>query len=91
GICKLITLRSGEILGAAILGAASGELINIFSLAIAEKIKVKSLANLVPIYPTFSEIIAKTTANWQQEMLNNNHQQKEFLEGFFLLRRDWNL
>ncbi|MBW4646256.1 MAG: NAD(P)/FAD-dependent oxidoreductase [Goleter apudmare HA4340-LM2] len=91
GICKLITLRNGEILGAEILGAEAGELMNIIALAISQKIKVKHLANLSPVYPSFGEILAQVARNWSQQKLNSNITWQDFLEGFFQCRRDWNL
>ncbi|MFN6464588.1 MAG: NAD(P)/FAD-dependent oxidoreductase [Nostoc sp. DedVER02] len=90
GICKLIVLRNGEILGAAILGTEAGELINLIALAMSEKIKVKDLANLSPVYPSFSEILEQTARDWSQH-LNRNTGLQEFLEGFFHFRRNWNL
>lgn len=91
GICKLIVLRNGEILGASILGQEASELINLIALAIAEKIPVQKLANLSPIYPSFSEIIENTAREWSQQKLNSNHLLQDFLEGFFHFRRNWNL
>ncbi|MBE9053818.1 NAD(P)/FAD-dependent oxidoreductase [Nostocales cyanobacterium LEGE 11386] len=90
GICKLIVLRNGEILGAAILGAEAGELINLIALAISQKISVKHLANLSPAYPGFSEIIAQTAREWGKQNLHNNIALQDFLEGFFYFRRNWN-
>ncbi|HYW18856.1 MAG TPA: NAD(P)/FAD-dependent oxidoreductase [Nodularia sp. (in: cyanobacteria)] len=91
GICKLIVLRNGEILGASILGAEAGELINLIALAMSEKIPVKQLANLCSVYPSFSEIIENTAREWGQQKLNSNTGLQDLLEGFFHFRRDWNL
>ncbi|MEH2407879.1 dihydrolipoyl dehydrogenase family protein [Nostoc sp.] len=91
GMCKLIVLRNGEILGASILGSESGELINLIALTISQKIKVKDLANLSPVYPSFSEIIEQTAREWSKQKLNSNIALQEFLEGFFHFRRNWNL
>ncbi|MBN3899643.1 MAG: NAD(P)/FAD-dependent oxidoreductase [Nostoc sp. NOS(2021)] len=91
GMCKLIVLRNGEILGASILGAEAGELINLIALAISQKIKVKDLANLSPVYPSFSEILEQTAREWSKQKLNSNIALQEFLEGFFHFRRNWNL
>ncbi|MBD2498034.1 NAD(P)/FAD-dependent oxidoreductase [Nostoc sp. FACHB-280] len=90
GICQLIVLHNGEILGATILGKSAGELINVIALAINQKIIVKDLANLAPIYPNFSEIIAQTVQEYQQR-LNNHPDVQDKLEGFFHFRRNWNL
>ncbi|GAX38778.1 dihydrolipoyl dehydrogenase family protein [Nodularia sp. NIES-3585] len=91
GICKLIVLRNGEILGASILGAEAGELINLITLAMSQKISVKQLANLSSVYPSFSEIIENTAKEWSQQKLNSNPALQDFLEGFFHFRRNWNL
>ena len=55
GEVKIITSRSGRILGAAILGAASGDLILPWALAIAQKLKIAAMANLIVPYPTRGE------------------------------------
>ncbi|MDZ8186668.1 MAG: NAD(P)/FAD-dependent oxidoreductase [Nostoc sp. ChiSLP02] len=91
GMCKLIVLRNGEILGASILGAEAGELINLIALAMSEKIKVQDLANFSPLYPSFSEIIEQIVREWNKQNLNSNIALQEFLEGFFHFRRNWNL
>ncbi|MEH1828974.1 MAG: NAD(P)/FAD-dependent oxidoreductase [Nostoc sp.] len=91
GMCKLIVLRNGEILGASILGGEAGELINLIALAISQKIKVKDLANLSPVYPSFSVILEQTAKEWSKQKLNSNIALQEFLEGFFHFRRNWNL
>jgi pyruvate/2-oxoglutarate dehydrogenase complex dihydrolipoamide dehydrogenase (E3) component len=90
GICKLIVLENGEILGAAIFGAAAGELINLIALAMSQKISVQQLANLSPIYPSFSEILEQTAQEWHKQKLNKNTALQDFLAGFFHFRRDWN-
>ncbi|MDZ8226162.1 MULTISPECIES: NAD(P)/FAD-dependent oxidoreductase [unclassified Nostoc] len=91
GMCKLIVLDNGEILGAAILGAEAGELINLIALAMSQKIKVKDLANLFLVYPSFSEILEQAAREWSKQRLNSNIALQEFLEGFFHFRRNWNL
>jgi pyruvate/2-oxoglutarate dehydrogenase complex dihydrolipoamide dehydrogenase (E3) component len=91
GICKLIVHRNGEILGASLLGAEAGELINLIALAISEKIKINQLANLSFVYPGYSEIIEQTAREWERQKLNSNIALQDFLEGFFHFRRNWNL
>ncbi len=91
GICKLIVLQNGEILGGSILGSQAGELINIIALAIAHKIKVNRLADLSPIYPSFSEILQETSILWERQKFNNNIGWQEFLEDFFQFRRNWQI
>jgi pyruvate/2-oxoglutarate dehydrogenase complex dihydrolipoamide dehydrogenase (E3) component len=91
GMCKLIVLRNGEILGASILGAEAGELINLIALAMSQKIKVEDLANFSPVYPSFSEILTQIVREWSKQKLNSNIALQEFIEGFFHFRRNWNL
>jgi pyruvate/2-oxoglutarate dehydrogenase complex dihydrolipoamide dehydrogenase (E3) component len=90
GICKLIVLRSGEIIGATILGATAAELINLIAFAMVQKIKVKHLANLAPVYPSFSEILVQTTQEWNQQRFKSNPHWQDRLEDFFHFRRNWN-
>ncbi|GBE92726.1 dihydrolipoyl dehydrogenase family protein [Nostoc cycadae] len=90
GICKLIVLRNGEILGATILGQSAGELINVIALAINQKIKIQDLANLAPVHPNFTEILTQIAQEYQQ-ILNNHPDVQDRLEGFFHFRRNWNL
>ncbi|MBW4560605.1 MAG: NAD(P)/FAD-dependent oxidoreductase [Mojavia pulchra JT2-VF2] len=90
GICKLIALRNGKILGAEILGAEAGEVINLIALAISQNIKIQKLTNLFPVYPSFSAIIEQVIKAWNQQKSNSNIALQELLEGFFHFRRDWN-
>lgn len=89
GMCKLIVRRNGLILGAAIVGSQAGELINIIALAIAGGLKVDAIANLAPVYPSFSEILQQTAAQYHQAKLNSNPNLQNFLEGFFNFRRSF--
>jgi pyruvate/2-oxoglutarate dehydrogenase complex dihydrolipoamide dehydrogenase (E3) component len=91
GVCKLIVLDNGKILGCSILGIEAGELINLISLAISQNIKVQHLAKLSPIYPSFSEILVETAREWNRHRMNKNHVLQELLLSFFNYRRDWNL
>jgi pyruvate/2-oxoglutarate dehydrogenase complex dihydrolipoamide dehydrogenase (E3) component len=56
GYLKVITNRSGRILGASMVGAHAGELIQMWSLAMQKKIKIGHMASFVSPYPTLAEI-----------------------------------
>lgn len=56
GVAKLITDRRGRVLGAGIAGSAAGELIALFSFAIANRLSTRHLAAFVAPYPTLSDI-----------------------------------
>jgi pyruvate/2-oxoglutarate dehydrogenase complex dihydrolipoamide dehydrogenase (E3) component len=55
GTVKIVTRANGRILGATILSAHAGEQIAAWALAIAQKLKIGAVANLVLPYPTRSE------------------------------------
>lgn len=56
GHIKVITTNKGQILGATVVGAQAGELIAVWTLAIAQRVNIRSLASIVLPYPTLSEI-----------------------------------
>ncbi|WP_404933607.1 dihydrolipoyl dehydrogenase family protein [Nitratireductor sp. L15S-10] len=56
GLIKLATDRKGRILGASIVGANAGEMINFWALAISRKLGVRDIAGYVAPYPTMTEI-----------------------------------
>ena len=55
GLVKIVLGRNGRVLGASILGAGAGDLILPWVLAIAQKLKIGALANLIVPYPTRGE------------------------------------
>ncbi len=56
GHIRVITTKSGEVLGASILGPQAGELITPWTLAIKKRINIAEMADLVIPYPTLSEV-----------------------------------
>ncbi|RST86540.1 dihydrolipoamide dehydrogenase [Aquibium carbonis] len=56
GFIKLVTNGRGRVLGATIVGANAGEMINLWALAVSKKLSVRDMAGYVPPYPTMSEI-----------------------------------
>lgn len=56
GHIKVITTNKGQILGATVVGAQAGELIAVWTLAIAQRLNIRSLTGIVLPYPTLSEI-----------------------------------
>lgn len=59
GLAKLITDRSGRILGAGVVGPGAAELVSLFSLAMAGGLNAGKLAELVAPYPSFAEIAVR--------------------------------
>ena len=56
GHIKVITTRKGKVVGATIVGAQAGELIGIWTLAIAQGLNIRAFTDVVFPYPTLSEL-----------------------------------
>ncbi|MEM7620532.1 MAG: FAD-dependent oxidoreductase [Pseudomonadota bacterium] len=56
GVVKVITTANGRIVGASIVGKNAGELIQMWTLAITKKMKIKDMTSFISPYPTLSEI-----------------------------------
>jgi pyruvate/2-oxoglutarate dehydrogenase complex dihydrolipoamide dehydrogenase (E3) component len=56
GFVKVVTDMKGKILGASIVGAHAGELIQMWSLALSQGLNIKAMTQWISPYPTFSEI-----------------------------------
>ena len=56
GHVKVITNAKGVILGAGIVGEHAGELIQIWSLAVSQKMNIKAMTDWIAPYPTLGEI-----------------------------------
>ncbi len=56
GFVKVVCDKKGKILGASIVGHNAGELIQMWSLAISQKMKIKAMMDWVSPYPTLAEI-----------------------------------
>lgn len=56
GHVKVVTDAKGRILGCSIVGEHAGELIQIWSLAISQKMKIKAMTEWISPYPTLGEV-----------------------------------
>jgi pyruvate/2-oxoglutarate dehydrogenase complex dihydrolipoamide dehydrogenase (E3) component len=79
GHIKVVTDKKGTIVGATIVGAAAGEQIVAWTLAIAQNLNIRSFAEIVMPYPTYSEIgkraaigffTPRLTRPWVRRVLN---------------------
>ncbi|MCH9019089.1 MAG: FAD-dependent oxidoreductase [Proteobacteria bacterium] len=55
GLVKVVTTPRGRILGAGIVGASAGELIQTWELALRRKLNIGAMADLITAYPTLAE------------------------------------
>ncbi len=56
GHIKIVTSKAGRILGATIVGPSAGELIQLWALAVAQRLPIKAIAGYVAPYPTLGEV-----------------------------------
>lgn len=56
GHIKVITTTKGKIVGVTIVGAQAGELISMWTLAIAQGLNIRAISDVAMPYPTLSEI-----------------------------------
>ena len=64
GFVKIITDRRGRILGATIVGAHAGELIQPWILAIRGRLKIGAVAEMIAPYPTLGEVGKRAAGNF---------------------------
>jgi pyruvate/2-oxoglutarate dehydrogenase complex dihydrolipoamide dehydrogenase (E3) component len=56
GHIKVVTAKNGRILGAGIVGEQAGELIQMWALAVAQKLNIEALTTWISPFPTLGEI-----------------------------------
>lgn len=66
GLVKLITDKSGTVLGAGVVGPQAGELIGLFSLAVANKLNVRQLGAAILPYPSLGAVITRLSEEFSR-------------------------
>lgn len=89
GFCKLVGLTNGKLLGATVVGAQASELINTLALAIRQGVNIKTLAELPPIFPSFSEVYHQSAIAWLHQRRCQNKVLFDWTENLFHWRRYW--
>ena len=69
GFIKIMTLKGGKVLGATIVGKNAGDLIQIWALVIARKIKIGAIASSIVAYPTLGEIGKRAAGSFYTDRL----------------------
>ena len=64
GMVKVVTAARGRIVGATIIGAAAGELISLYALAISQRRRISAFAGFVAPYPTRAEITRRVALSY---------------------------
>jgi pyruvate/2-oxoglutarate dehydrogenase complex dihydrolipoamide dehydrogenase (E3) component len=71
GHIKVVTDRGGKILGATIVGAAAGELITAWTLAISQSLNIRAFTGIIVPYPTLAEIGKRAAITYFTPNLNS--------------------
>lgn len=64
GFTKLLVNRRGRVLGATVVGAAAGELIGLYGLALSKNLGVSDLTGVMIPYPTRAEVVRRAASSW---------------------------
>jgi pyruvate/2-oxoglutarate dehydrogenase complex dihydrolipoamide dehydrogenase (E3) component len=80
GFCKLVLGKKGRILGATVVGDGAGETIQVIAMAMANKLTVRALTNLISPYPTRSELAKRAAGAYYTPTLFSDRTRK--LVGF---------
>ncbi|WP_114394948.1 dihydrolipoyl dehydrogenase family protein [Oleisolibacter albus] len=64
GLAKVVLRRNGRILGASIVGAHAGELIQPWVLALASRLKIGAFTGLIAPYPTLGEVSKRAAGSF---------------------------
>jgi pyruvate/2-oxoglutarate dehydrogenase complex dihydrolipoamide dehydrogenase (E3) component len=75
GFCQIVVTRTGQIMGAEIVGQNATELIQIFAIAIQQKLKITNLTTFPCLSPSYTEFIYQTAQEWHTYHRN---QQRKF-------------
>jgi pyruvate/2-oxoglutarate dehydrogenase complex dihydrolipoamide dehydrogenase (E3) component len=76
GHVKVLTARDGKILGAGIVGAQAGELVQMWSLAISQGLGLNAMSGWISPYPTLSEINKRAASSYYATAPSNSRLRK---------------
>ncbi len=71
GLVKVVVRKNGKIAGASICGAHAGDIIQMWSLAIANGMKIKDFTGYISPYPTLAEINKRAAGTYFMPKLAN--------------------
>ncbi|MDB5360846.1 MAG: merA [Rhodospirillales bacterium] len=76
GLVKILTDRKGRILGAGIVAPNADELIQLWQLAVAQKLMIGAVANLPAVYPTLGEAAKRAAGSFFAPQLLSSRTKK---------------
>lgn len=87
GLCKVIVRRSGQILGAHIVGLNASELVNTIALAIQQGIKIQHLDRLPVSSPALSNVLTHAADEWWNWKLEQRSILRDLTQNYFAWQR----
>ena len=76
GGVKIVATKKGKILGASIVGEGAGDLIQMISVAMTNKVKISGLAQIISPYPTRGEAVKRAASSWYTDALFSDRTRK---------------
>ena len=73
GFVKVVASRKGRVLGASMVGANAGDLIQPWVLAINRKIPIRAMADVIAPYPTLGEVNKRAAGSFFTDSLFSDH------------------
>ena len=72
GLVKAVVAKNGRILGCGIAGPQAGELIQVWILALSQKLKIGAMAGMIAPYPTLGEVSKRVAGAYYTPSLFND-------------------
>lgn len=72
GLIKVVTTSRGRVLGATVVGAAAGEIILTWVLALNANLRIGTMASMIAPYPTFGEVTKRVAGSFYTPSLFSN-------------------
>lgn len=69
GSVKIVATNKGQILGASIVGEGAGDLIQMISVAMTNKVKISGLAQIISPYPTRGEAVKRAASSYYTDTI----------------------
>jgi pyruvate/2-oxoglutarate dehydrogenase complex dihydrolipoamide dehydrogenase (E3) component len=91
GLCKVLALANGQILGAHWFGAGATEGIALLALALQQNLKLPALADYPMVSPSLGQVVQGVVEQWQREERDDRGWYQNLLRLYFNWRRTGNL
>ena len=87
GFCRLVTHRSGQLLGAHLVGLQASEWGQVLAIALKHRLTLQDLAQLPTLPQTLTDIVRQTAAQWEGDLWQPGQWRRDWAENWFNWRR----